>query len=186
MGRIAYLSKRGNVWWYRRRHPAISIKPPQNPHETLASSRNWTTVQARGHVAMSLQTNSSREARRTAAVLIDLLERAWAMIEEWLSGMTDEDQDQAELIEETAVIITRDKFDTDEYRLTDPDVVRGTAVADCRRADLGRDRNGHTMPPGRSASAWGTRQSRSSASTALCVACSTAGSCMGSKLERIS
>ncbi len=32
MGRIADISKRGTVWWYRRRHPGISLKRPQNPH----------------------------------------------------------------------------------------------------------------------------------------------------------
>ena len=142
MGRIAYLSKRGNVWWYRRRHPAISIKPPQNPHETLAPSQNWTTVQARGHVAVSLQTTSSREARRTAAVLTDLLEGAWAMIEEWLSGMTEDDQDQDELIEETAVIITQNiRRAVQRFRqmpLSSPEVVRAKAYqllsADLREA----------------------------------------------------
>ena len=30
MGRIANLSKRGNIWWFRGRHPAIVILLPQN------------------------------------------------------------------------------------------------------------------------------------------------------------
>ena len=91
---------------------------------------------------MSLQTTSSREARRTAAVLTDLLERAWAMIEEWLSGMTEEEQDQAELIEETAVIITQNiRRAVQRFRqmpLSSPEVVRAKAFqmlsADLREA----------------------------------------------------
>lgn len=131
MGRIAYISKRGNVWWYRRRHPSISIRPPQNTLEAVASSAHWTSLQARGHVAVSLQTDCSREARRTAAILTDLLERAWAMIEEWLSGMTDDDQDQDALIEETAVIITQNiRRAVQRFRqmpLASPEVVRAKA-----------------------------------------------------------
>ena len=51
MGRIAYLSKRGNIWWFRRRHPAIAISLPQNAQVSGACGSLTRTAQAKGHLA---------------------------------------------------------------------------------------------------------------------------------------
>ena len=59
MGRIAYLSKRGNIWWFRRRHPAIVITMPQNPKILVVYGILTGKDQAKGHLAISLQASSS-------------------------------------------------------------------------------------------------------------------------------
>jgi len=50
MGRIAYLSKRGNIWWFRRRHPAIVIPSPQNPQDSGLCLDLTRKAQAKGHL----------------------------------------------------------------------------------------------------------------------------------------
>jgi integrase len=91
MGRIAYLSKRGNIWWFRRRYPAIVISLPQNSQVSGACGSLTRTAQAKGHLAISLQTASSREARLLGARLSDHFERAWAFFEAGAYRMTDQD-----------------------------------------------------------------------------------------------
>lgn len=91
MGRIAYLSKRGNIWWFRRRHPAIVIPSPQNPQDSGLCLDLTRKAQAKGHLAISLQTSSSREARLLGTRLSDHFERAWALFEAGASRMTDQD-----------------------------------------------------------------------------------------------
>jgi integrase len=91
MGRIAYLSKRGNIWWFRRRHPAIVIPSPQNPQGSGLCVRLTGKAQAKGHLAISLQTSSSREARLLGTRLSDHFERAWVFFEAGAYRMTDQD-----------------------------------------------------------------------------------------------
>ena len=81
MGRIAYLTKRGAVWWYRRRYPVIVIHSSQNNQISVPCCDNGTSLQARGHLAVSLRTRSKREARILGAFISADFERAWAMIE---------------------------------------------------------------------------------------------------------
>lgn len=81
MGRIAYLTKRGAVWWYRRRYPVIVIHPSQNNQISVPCCDNGTSLQAHGHLAVSLRTRSKREARILGAFISADFERAWAMIE---------------------------------------------------------------------------------------------------------
>ncbi|WP_406720794.1 MobA/MobL family protein [Thioclava litoralis] len=81
MGRIAYLTKRGAVWWYRRRYPVIVIHPSQNNQISVPCYDSGTSLQARGHLAVSLRTRSKREARILGAFISADFERAWAMIE---------------------------------------------------------------------------------------------------------
>lgn len=91
MGRIAYLSKRGNIWWFRRRHPAIVIPSPQNPQHSGLCLDLTRKAQAKGHLAISLQTSSSREARLLGTRLSDHFERAWALFEVGAYRMTEQD-----------------------------------------------------------------------------------------------
>lgn len=91
MGRIAYLSKRGNIWWFRRRHPAIVIPSPQNPQYSGLCVGLTGKAQAKGHLAISLQTSSSREARLLGTRLSDHFERAWAFFEAGAYRMTEQD-----------------------------------------------------------------------------------------------
>jgi integrase len=91
MGRIAYLSKRGNIWWFRRRHPAIVIPSPQNPQNSGLCLGLTRKAQAKGHLAISLQTSSSREARLLGTRLSDHFERAWAFFEAGAYRMTEQD-----------------------------------------------------------------------------------------------
>ncbi|MGY6703813.1 hypothetical protein [Roseinatronobacter sp.] len=89
MGRIAYLSKRGRIWWFRRRHPAIIISQGQLPDITGSCGENRVTAQAKGHLAVSLQTSSVREARLLAAKITEHFERAWAKFEMEIAAMED-------------------------------------------------------------------------------------------------
>jgi hypothetical protein len=91
MGRIAYLTKRGNIWWFRRRHPAIVISLPQNSQVSGACGSLTCTAQAKGHLAISIQTSSSREARLLGTRLADHFERAWAFFETGANNMTEHD-----------------------------------------------------------------------------------------------
>jgi len=81
MGYIAYHFKRGNIWWFRRRHPATVIPSPQIPQYSALCVRLTGKAQAKGHLAISLQTSSSREARLLGTSLSDHVERAWALFE---------------------------------------------------------------------------------------------------------
>lgn len=85
MGRIAYLSKRGNIWWFRRRFPVLFIKPPQNNRISGVCVDTGKKAQATGHLAISLQTSSLREARLIGAQVSADLERAWSMVEAQMS-----------------------------------------------------------------------------------------------------
>lgn len=89
MGRIAYLSKRGKIWWFRRRHPAIFTSNTQSADFIRDFGTNGHTVQAKGHLAVSLRTSSSREARVLAARMGDHFERAWAAFETKIGQMTE-------------------------------------------------------------------------------------------------
>jgi hypothetical protein len=89
MGRIAYLSKRGRIWWFRRRHPAIIISQGQLPVFSGSYEDNRVTAQARGHLAVSLQTSSVREARLLAAKIAEHFERAWSKFETEITAMND-------------------------------------------------------------------------------------------------
>lgn len=91
MGRIAYLSKRGNIWWFRRRHPAIVISMPQKPQISGICGELTGKAQAKGHLAISLQTSSSREARLLGTRLSDHFERAWALFEFGAGRMIEQD-----------------------------------------------------------------------------------------------
>lgn len=97
MGRIAYLSKRGNIWWFRRRHPVIFMGEPQNRQVSGACGAIGRKAQAKGHLAVSLQTSSSREARLLGTRLSDHFERAWAFFEAGADTMTNEDDPLAPL-----------------------------------------------------------------------------------------
>lgn len=89
MGRIAYLSKRGRIWWFRRRHPAIITSQVHCPDLSGSYADNRVTAQARGHLAVSLQTSSVREARLLAAKIAEHFERAWAKFETEMTAMND-------------------------------------------------------------------------------------------------
>uniref|UniRef100_UPI003F71FD80 DUF6538 domain-containing protein n=1 Tax=Roseinatronobacter sp. TaxID=1945755 RepID=UPI003F71FD80 len=77
MGRIAYLSKRGRVWWFRRRYPALFVTRSQSHQNSTLSEEKVSRAQAQGHLAVSLKTSSPREARLLGARLCDHFERAW-------------------------------------------------------------------------------------------------------------
>jgi len=102
VGRIAYLSRRGEIWWFRRRHPAIFIATPENRREAGLCLSMQNRLQAKGHLAVSLGTTSVREARLLSSCLSADFERAWAMVETAMSE-TDEDQD---FIDAMAMTIT--------------------------------------------------------------------------------
>ena len=92
MGRIAYLSRRGQIWWFRRRHPAIFIATPENRREAGLCLSTQNRLQAKGHLAVSLGTTSVREARLLSSCLSADFERAWALVETVMSDTeTDED-----------------------------------------------------------------------------------------------
>lgn len=102
VGRIAYLSKRGNIWWFRRRHPVIVIPSSKIGHETKVCSPERVTVQAKGHLAISLGTTSVREARLLSSCLSAGFERAWAMVE----GAMSERDGEEDFIDAMAMTIT--------------------------------------------------------------------------------
>ncbi|MCC5613123.1 hypothetical protein LC612_42225 [Nostoc sp. CHAB 5834] len=102
MRRIAYLSKRGNIWWFRRRHPAIVIQPPQNPQVSGVCGYVEPKTQAKGHLAVSLQTSSSREARLIGARLSAHFEVAWSVLETGAGSM----DDQSDPLENMALMLT--------------------------------------------------------------------------------
>lgn len=85
MGRIAYLSKRGNIWWFRRRFPVIFITSSQNNLISGVCVDTEKKAQASGHIAISLQTSSTREARLIGAQVSADFERAWSMVEAHMS-----------------------------------------------------------------------------------------------------
>lgn len=85
MGRIAYLSKRGNIWWFRRRFPVIFITSSQNNLISGVCVDTGKKAQATGHIAISLQTSSTREARLIGAQVSADFERAWSMVEAHMS-----------------------------------------------------------------------------------------------------
>jgi len=90
MGRIAYLSKRGRVWWFRRRYPALLISQAHSHEKSTLSGDRLGKAQAQGHLAVSLKTSSSREARVLGARLGNHFEYAWASVEERLKTMKDD------------------------------------------------------------------------------------------------
>ncbi|MCC5991281.1 MAG: tyrosine-type recombinase/integrase [Rhodobacteraceae bacterium] len=104
MGRIAYLSKRGRIWWFRRRHPAIIISQGQLPVFSGSYEDNRVTAQARGHLAVSLQTSSVREARLLAAKIAEHFERAWSKFETEITAMND--HPAQDLIDKMALTLT--------------------------------------------------------------------------------
>lgn len=97
MGRIAYLSKRGNVWWFRRRFPVLFINSSQNNRISGLCVDTGTKAQASGHLAISLQTSSLREARLIGAQVSADFERAWSMVEAQMSE-TDLERDMLDAI----------------------------------------------------------------------------------------
>lgn len=115
MGRIAYLSKRGNIWWFRRRYPAIVISVPQNAQVSGTCGTLGRKAQAKGHLAVSLQTSSSREARLLGARLSAHFEAAWWLVEADVSSR----QDQEDILDNMASMITETfrKF-IEHYRAT--------------------------------------------------------------------
>lgn len=90
MGRIAYLSKRGRVWWFRRRYPALFVTRSQSHQNSTLSEEKVSRAQAQGHLAVSLKTSSPREARLLGARLCDHFERAWAAAEGRITTMKDD------------------------------------------------------------------------------------------------
>lgn len=103
MPRIAYLTKRGNIWWFRRRHPAIFVSTPQNHLKSDVCFENGTKAQASGHIAISLQTASKREARQLSALISADFERAWGFIE---ANMAEANIEQ-DLLDALAMAITQ-------------------------------------------------------------------------------
>lgn len=97
MGRIAYLSKRGNIWWFRRRFPVIFITSSQNNLISGVCVDTGKKAQATGHLAISLQTSSLREARLIGAQVSADFERAWSMVEAQMSE-TDLENDMLDAI----------------------------------------------------------------------------------------
>lgn len=97
MGRIAYLSKRGNIWWFRRRFPVLFINPSQDNRISGLCVDTGTKAQASGHLAISLQTSSLREARLIGAQVSADFERAWSMVEVKMSE-TDLESDMLDAI----------------------------------------------------------------------------------------
>ena len=78
MGRIAYLSRRGQIWWFRRRHPAIFVAASEIRCEAGLCFSTQNQLQAKAHLAVSLGTTSVREARLLSSCLSADFERAWA------------------------------------------------------------------------------------------------------------
>lgn len=105
MGRIAYISRRGKVWWFRRRHPAITLTQPESVDFSGASGKTRWTGQARGHLAVSLGTTSAREARLLGARLGDHFERAWAEFERKAQAMTEKAGE--DILQEMAMNLTQ-------------------------------------------------------------------------------
>lgn len=112
MGRIAYIKKRGTIWWFRRRHPVIVLSAQKNPDTSGDCTILTRRVQAKGHVAVSLHTACAREARTLAARLADHFERAWACFEAGTIAMTNEDD-----FEDMAIMLTQGfRIFTAKYR----------------------------------------------------------------------
>lgn len=89
VGRIAYLTRRGNIWWFRRRHPVLVLQSPQYLQVSEAYGDSRRRVQAKGHLAVSLQTACSREARHLGARLSAHFESAWAALEARVNNYDD-------------------------------------------------------------------------------------------------
>lgn len=75
MGRIAYLSRRGRIWWFRRCYPAIITIKDQLADLTGGCDESKATAQGRGHLVVSLQTFWARQARLLAARVFTLWRR---------------------------------------------------------------------------------------------------------------
>ena len=103
MPRIAYLTRRGNIWWFRRRHPVIFLGTPQNHPKSVVCFENGMKAQASGHMALSLQTASKREARQLSASISADFERAWGFIE---ANMAEENFEQ-DMLDALAMAITQ-------------------------------------------------------------------------------
>lgn len=102
MGRIAYLSRRGQIWWFRRRHPAIFTTTPEKCREAGLCLSKQNRLQAKGHLALSLGTTSVREARLLSSCISADFERVWTMVETAMSE-TEADED---FIDAMAMTIT--------------------------------------------------------------------------------
>ncbi len=81
MAKCAFLIKRGNIYWFRRRPPVLRLLgngPFTDQRATASSERQHT---ARRHLALSLRTSCAREARRRAARVAALFEFGWSRFE---------------------------------------------------------------------------------------------------------
>ena len=102
MGRIAYLNQRGNIWWFRRRHPVILPTRSQSNQISVLCGGTIRKAQATGHLAISLQTSSKREARLLSAQVSADFERAWSMVEVKMN----KDDFEAEMLDNIAMAMT--------------------------------------------------------------------------------
>lgn len=80
MARMAYLTRRGGIFWFRRRPPQLRIR-----EKGLLGSSGPNATRARppaqAHLALSLRTRCPIEARRRAARVAAIFEFAWQRYE---------------------------------------------------------------------------------------------------------
>lgn len=83
MGNSPYLTRRGRVFWFRRRPPARALHGSLTPSRSTESDARRNT--APGHMAISLRTQCPFEARRRGARILALFEFGWAAYERVMS-----------------------------------------------------------------------------------------------------
>ncbi|WP_209428490.1 DUF6538 domain-containing protein, partial [Pararhodobacter sp. SW119] len=82
MGRAAFLTKRGNCYWFRGRIPVVAPCDMHGIAYSLGVSRTTPKRADLGHITLSLRTSCPREARRRAIRLAALFEHAWTLFED--------------------------------------------------------------------------------------------------------
>ncbi|MCE6962259.1 hypothetical protein LAZ40_24815 [Cereibacter sphaeroides] len=95
MGRTAFLTKRGNIWWFRRRHPRLRLNRPLTPAETFGKRISLTSQDGPlladadiGHLSVSLRTGCPVVARARAARVGALFEYGWQRFGELMNQST--------------------------------------------------------------------------------------------------
>jgi hypothetical protein len=91
MGKTAYLTKRGGVFWFRRRPPLLRLRLYLSFTATRSKGDVRGVACVRRHQAVSLRTGCPCEARRRAARVGALFERGWAAFEAVMNETTSAD-----------------------------------------------------------------------------------------------
>jgi hypothetical protein len=79
-----YLTRRGNVFWWRRRPPSLQLR--QSPTLSYCDATKTKARAELPHIAISLRTSSRVEARRRATRVNSLFEFGWERYEARMSN----------------------------------------------------------------------------------------------------